>query len=320
MISLNKHVLISRLNKLSCFENNPSVAVAVSGGPDSMALVYIVNHWVKNNNGKLSALIFDHGLRENSNEEANEVKIFLKELKIKSHIIKAKKNNLIKRNMAQARINRFNGLINFCLKNNILHLFLGHHFDDNLETYLMRKINGSNLEGLGSMNILLCMERIQIIRPLIETNKRSIINFNKKNKIKFINDPSNEDYNYTRVQIRNFLQNKNYKKLAKLDFLKIKNQIPEYKKMIWELFIKNITKINNNKVEINFNRFIKSDNLIIEKHILILLKFFSNKNYQTKSQKIKILIEIMKKPEFKFFNLSGINIKKYEDILIFSQK
>ena len=113
---------------------------------------------------------------------------------------------------------------------------------------------------------------------------------------------------------------KNYKKLARLDFLKIKNQIPAYKKMIWELLIKNITKININKVEINFNRFIKSDNLIIEKHILILLKFFSNKNYQTKSQKIKILIEIMKKPEFKFFNLSGINIKKYEDILVFSQK
>jgi tRNA(Ile)-lysidine synthetase, N-terminal domain len=193
--------------------------------------------------------------------------------------------------MAQARINRFNGLINFCLKNNILHLFLGHHFDDNLETYLMRKINGSNLEGLGSMNILLSMERIQIIRPLIETNKSSIINFNKKNKIKFINDPSNEDCSYTRVKIRNFLQNKNYKKLARLDFLKIKNQIPSYKKMIWELLIKNITKININKVEINFNRFIKSDNLIIEKHILILLKFFSNKNYQIKSQKIKFLLK-----------------------------
>ena len=51
--------------------------------------------------------------------------------------------------MAQARNNRFKGLINFCNKNNILHLFLGHHFDDNLETYLIRKINGSNLEGLG---------------------------------------------------------------------------------------------------------------------------------------------------------------------------
>jgi len=317
---LNTNVIISKINKLSCFENNPNVAVGVSGGPDSMALVYLVNNWVKNKNGKLSALIFDHCLRENSKEEAKEVKIFLNEQKIKSYIIKAKKNNLIKRNMAQARINRFNGLINFCLKNNILHLFLGHHYDDNLETYLMRKINGSNLEGLGSMSNLLCMERIQIIRPLIEINKISILNFNKKHNIKFIKDPSNEDHNYTRVKIRNFLQNKSYKKLAKFDFIRIKNQIPNYKKMIWELFIKTIIKIHNNKVEINFNKFINSDNLIIEKHILILLKFFSNKNYQTKSAKIKLLIEIMKKPEFKFFNLRGINIKKYGEILIFSQK
>ena len=319
-MSLNKHVLISRLNKLSCFENNPSVAVAVSGGPDSMALVYIVNKWVKNKNGKLLALIFDHRLRNNSNEEANEVKIFLKELQIKSHIIKAKTNNLAKRNMAQARINRFNGLTNFCLKNNILHLFLGHHYDDNLETYLMRKINGSNLEGLGSMGNLLCMNRVQIIRPLIETNKSSILNFNKKHNIKFIKDPSNEDNSYTRVKIRKFLLNKSYKKLVKLDFLRIKNQIPNYKKMIWELFIQTIIKIHKNRIEVNYNQFIKNDNLIIEKHILILLKFFSHKNFQTKSAKIKFLIEIMKKPEFKLFNLSGINIKKYRDILTFSQK
>ena len=53
--------------------------------------------------------------------------------------------------MSQARKNRLNGLINFCKRKKILHLFLGHHYDDNIETYLIRKINGSNFEGLGSM-------------------------------------------------------------------------------------------------------------------------------------------------------------------------
>ena len=51
-------------------------------------------------------------------------------MNIETFIIKAKKNKLIKKNMADARINRFDGLLNFCNKNNILHLFLGHHCDD----------------------------------------------------------------------------------------------------------------------------------------------------------------------------------------------
>ena len=52
------------------FEKNPSVAVGVSGGPDSMALLYLLNNWIKKNNGNLVALIVDHKLRKESSLEA----------------------------------------------------------------------------------------------------------------------------------------------------------------------------------------------------------------------------------------------------------
>ena len=68
------------------------------------------------------------------------MKDILRDLNIKARILKIKKNKLIKKNMEQARNNRFDGIITFCNKNYIHHLFLGHHFDDNLETYLIRKI------------------------------------------------------------------------------------------------------------------------------------------------------------------------------------
>ena len=139
--------------------------------------------------------------------------------------------------MSSARINRFEGLINFCNKNNILHLFLGHHFDDNLETFLIRKINGSNLEGLGSIDRITYYNNMQIFRPLIEVKKTSIIKYNKRNKIHYLKDPSNSDLSYTRVKVRNFLENKDLRILVKTDFLEIKKQIPNYKKMIWELFL-----------------------------------------------------------------------------------
>ena len=142
--------------------------------------------------------------------------------------------------MNNARDNRFEGIIRICKKNNILHLFLGHHFDDNLETYLMRKINGSNLDGLESINKSAYFKNIQILRPLIEINKKSILNFNKKNKLYFISDPSNKDLNYTRVKLRDFLQNNKYKREIEKEFLSIKKQIPNYKKMIWETLIDNL--------------------------------------------------------------------------------
>src|SRR6056300_716628 len=169
--------------------------------------------------------------------------------------------------MNNARDNRFEGIIRICKKNNILHLFLGHHFDDNLETYLMRKINGSNLDGLESINKTAYFKNIQILRPLIEIDKKSILNFNKKNKLDYINDPSNKDLNYTRVKLRNFLQNNKYKREIDKEFLSIKKQIPNYKKMIWETLIDNLIHVSATKIKISFNNLMKLDNLIIEKHI-----------------------------------------------------
>ncbi len=317
---LSESTFYSKINKLTCFENKPHIAVGVSGGPDSMALVYLLNNWIKKKDGKLSALIFDHMLRSNSKEEAKFVNTMLKIYKINSYLIKVKKNTKIKNNMAQARANRFEGLINFCKKRNILHLFLGHQFDDNLETYLIRRVNGSNLEGLSSMSMVTTIDKTQILRPFISLNKKYIINFNQKNKIKFLNDPSNKNIKYTRVKVRQFLNKKSNYYNVKKDFNNISKIIPNYKTMIWELFISNLIEARTKKIKIKYEQFIRNDELIIEKQILLILKFFSNKKYQTKTSKIKLLIDQIKKNEFKIFNLSGVIIKKYSDFLIFSEK
>ena len=319
-MNLNQLYLNSYLDNLICFEKKPHIAVGVSGGPDSMCITHLLNRWIKLKKGKLSALVFDHGIRNNSKEESLQVREMLtKILKTEAIIIKPNKNTLIKKNMSSARTNRFEGLINFCNKNNISHLFLGHHIDDNLETFLIRKINGSNLEGLGSIDKIAYYKNIQILRPLIEVNKTSILKYNQKNKINYLNDPSNTDVNYTRVKVRNFLEKKNIKKTVKEDFFNLKKQIPSYKKMIWELFLTILCDVKSHKIKIRFDKFIKFDRLIIEKHILLVLKYL-NKNNLTKSSKINIFIDSLKNPNFKIFNLSGVIIEKKTNSLFFSLK
>ena len=319
-MALNYKIFSSLIKNFEFFENKPHIGVGVSGGPDSISLVYLLKKWIKYKQGKLTAIVFDHGIRHNSNIESIQVKKMLSDLSIRSIIVKPNKNKLIKKNMSNARDNRFEGLIKLCKQNNILHLFLGHHFDDNIETFLLRKINGSNLDGLESISKIAYFNNVQILRPLIKIDKKSILAFNKKNKLNFISDPTNKDFNYTRVKLRNFLKNNKYKKEVQKDFLNIKRQIPYYKKMIWETFIENLIYVSSTQINIGLNNLMKLDDLIIEKHILCVLKFFNKKNVQTKSSKIMIFIDNLKKPSFKIYNLSGIIIKKNADFLIFSQK
>ena len=90
--------------------------------------------------------------------------------------------------------------------------------------------------------------------------------------------------------------------------------------MVWELLILCLINVSPNKITLNLNKLIKLDELIIEKHVMCLMKFLSKKNTQTKSSKIMIFIKALKKPSFKIFNLSDVIIQKSTDFLIFSQK
>ena len=157
--------------------------------------------------------------------------------------------------MHESRQNRYDKLIGFCKNQNILHLFLGHHFDDNLETFLIRKVAGSNFEGLASMPFNIIRNKVQLIRPLINYKKNQIIKFNQANKIKFIDDPSNFNEKYTRVVIRNFLIRTNHMNIIKKDFNIISSYILLYKQMINEVLHQILIKIKKNIVVISLKDF-----------------------------------------------------------------
>ena len=115
-MSLNYRIFKSLIKNSKYFENKPHIGVGVSGGPDSMALAYLLNKWIKYKKGKLTAIVFDHGIRHNSKIESLQVKKMLTDLGIYSLIIRPNKNKPIKKNMSNARDNRFEGLIKYVKK------------------------------------------------------------------------------------------------------------------------------------------------------------------------------------------------------------
>ncbi|MBI04636.1 MAG: tRNA lysidine(34) synthetase TilS [Pelagibacteraceae bacterium] len=310
----------SIITKNYIFENKPSIAVAVSGGPDSMALLFLLNHWIKKKKGKIIALFVDHKIRSESYNENLKMQLYLQKHKIESIMLRVSKNKLLKYNMAEARNNRYILMTNYCRKKNILHLFVGHHFDDNLETFITRKISGSSIEGLMSISNIILRNNIQILRPLLNFSKKKILDFNLSNRIYYINDPSNSDKKYSRVNIRAYLQNINKKKIIKKDFLQIRKYGNLYKKMIFEITIKNILKINSNHIILDYENFIKNEKLVVEKIIQNFFSFFYPNKNKLRSSKTEKMINELLDQKITFYNLGGLNIKKNGNFLIFFSK
>ena len=307
------------LSKNFLFEIHPKVAVAVSGGPDSMAIVFLLNKWIKKNKGSLIALIVDHQLRKNSNLEAQHIKKYLYQHKIKSQLLKVDKRNVVKKTMKEARVNRFNQLIKFCNKNNIFHLFVAHHFDDNLETFLLRKVGGSNFEGLNSIKDKVIRSNLQILRPLLFFNKEQIFNYNSKNNIEYINDPSNKNTNYTRTIVRNLLYSKlDYSKKIIEDFNIIKKYYSSYREMIFYFFHQTVLFTSKKNITVSLNKFLALDRELQIKIIELIYKFLMPKKRLIRYIKILQALTVLKLANVNKVNLGGMEVLQTSNSLLFT--
>ena len=317
---LNDANFCNYINNSFVFENKPRVAIAVSGGPDSMALLHLVNNWVKTKKGIVEALIVNHNIRENSKEEAYNVSKLLTDYKIKSKILNTNIKRVKKKNMNEARNNRYSLLTEYCKKEKILHLFVAHHLDDNLETFLLRRVSGSNFDGLASISKKVLINKINILRPLLNLSKKKIYKFNKINKIKYIEDPSNVNYRFSRPIIRKYLSDISFDKKKEIvnDFTLIKKNISKYKNMINEILFKNLDYVDSKIVKIDQNVLLKFDYFIAERIIQRIYSYLSNKGVSIRFSKIEILIKFIKTNNLKVFNLKDMKITKIENLLIFS--
>ena len=200
-----EHQFERHMADLGPFPARPRVAVAVSGGVDSLALCYLLHGWLHERGGSLLALSVDHQLRPESTAEVTQVGAWMQAQGIAHQILTWQGEKPVHAIQESAREKRYELLQNACRAKAIPYLFLAHHFDDQLETFWMRFTKGSGLEGLQAMQAREYRDFGVLLRPLLGFTKDALTEWMQAQKKEWIEDPSNQNLHYQRVRVREWL-------------------------------------------------------------------------------------------------------------------
>lgn len=195
------HILEEKFLKNKSLLQNKNILVGLSGGADSVALLYLLNKYQKKLNIKIAAAHFNHQWRDSASLDEQFCKDLCNKLNIKIFIDYAQ--NYLTKNHGSEEANAREKRILFFNKFTDYHLALAHHQDDQIENFFIRIIRGTSVDGLTGIKKVQKVKKINIIRPFLDVNKNQIHEFCTQENIKFITDPTNLDNNFLRNKIRN---------------------------------------------------------------------------------------------------------------------
>ncbi|HHZ75735.1 MAG TPA: tRNA lysidine(34) synthetase TilS, partial [Rhodospirillales bacterium] len=178
------------------------IAVGVSGGPDSLALSWLLHRWCEQIGIRLIALTVDHRLRPNSSKDARNVFLWLKSWGLNCIILPWVGNKPSTGIQETARIARYKLMIDWCIENGVRDLALAHHQEDQAETFLMRLSRGSGIDGLACMREVTLREGVRLLRPLLTVPKSRLRATLKSQNQEWLEDPANSNPAFTRTLIR----------------------------------------------------------------------------------------------------------------------
>jgi len=319
----------------SVFEKNmdiyfsKNIGIAVSGGPDSMALAFLAKYYSIKKDVNFFYYIVDHKLRIESTKEAKLTKRELKKFGINCKILTWKGSKNLKNIQSTARNKRYELIFEECTKKKINLILTAHQREDVYENFFIRLIRGSGLKGLSTFSQLKTNinkeYNISILRPLLSIPKVDL-NYITQNIFNFyVNDPSNNNDRFLRVKVRKLLE-------------KLDSEGLDIKKL--KLTLENLHR-SNNSIEFYVNQNIENNSKIInnKKSVILSESFFSNpyeivfrslselihkignkKNY-SRGRKISNLIKELKLANnLKKMTLSGCIVEKINKSIIISKE
>jgi tRNA(Ile)-lysidine synthase len=181
---------------------NDVLALAISGGPDSMAMLVLANAAFPD---RVAAATFDHSLRAGSADEARLVNQVCAELGVPHSVLTASEAIVGSSIQGQARQARYGALTAWARVQNMYPLLTAHHADDQAETLLMRLNRSSGISGLSGIRPARVDNEVLILRPLLDWRRDDLRTIVEDCGIPFVIDPTNSDDRHDRTRIRKLL-------------------------------------------------------------------------------------------------------------------
>ena len=310
-------------NKLDKLKRK-SYLVAVSGGPDSLALAALSKAYSFEKKTTFYYVLVNHNIRSNSSKEAEKVKVLLKNFDIKLNVLK--NDFVINKNIqGQARKVRYKMLNAYCMKKKIKTILTGHNLDDQVETFFIRLSRGSGLTGLSSMKPLSKLDKkIDLYRPLLDVKKSSLIKISKKIFKKYIIDPSNKDTKFLRTKIRNLKKPLMKSGINYDQIIKSINNLASSREVLdqyLEQVFRDLIRVSKKQILIDYRQF-KKLNLEVKMQVVNkCIKVLKKNYYNLRSKKVNFLLSAIEKQSFKKATLVGcLFFKKKDDLCVIVEK
>lgn len=182
-----------------------ALALAVSGGSDSLALTVLAREWAKEHGVRLAVLTVDHGLRPEAKQEADQVAAICADWGIEHTTLIWTDHPQTGNLMAEARVARYRLMAEWARENGISQIALGHTSDDNAETFVMGLMRGAGLDGLSGMRPTFEAHGVHFERPLLRCKRAALRLLLAERGLSWVEDPSNDDDQYDRVRVRKAL-------------------------------------------------------------------------------------------------------------------
>ena len=299
-------------------------AVAVSGGPDSLALAFLAKIYSIKKKIVPKFFIVDHKLRPESTREANHVRKVLKDFTIDAEILTWKGKKPSKNIQALARKKRYEILFKRCEKSKIKNILLGHHQDDLLENFFIRLLRGSGLKGLISLDKKNKVDNKILLRPLINQKKEDLVFLSKYIFNFFVEDPSNKDEKFKRIKVRALIEELKKNGLNKKKFIATIKNLKRSNDVVNFYTRENIKK--NSFFLYKKNKLILSEEFFNHPYEIVFralsesIKLIGKKYYLVRGKKLDRILKDIKNNSLTRSTLGGCVLEKVNETLIITKE
>jgi tRNA(Ile)-lysidine synthase len=298
----------SYCTKHELIKSGSTIVIGLSGGPDSVFLLLFLVSIRKAYNLTLIATHLDHGWRVNSGNDvvfcANlcaQYNILYEPTHLQQLNLSFKKNGSSEEFGRKARRTLFEMIAR---KHNADSIALGHHADDQQETFFIRLVRGTTLSGLISMKP---QEGIYI-RPLLQTYKKDILNYLENNGITYLIDPTNESDVYLRNRIRNHVLPalKSCDERFDNNFLRTINSLSEAEKTLTDLtkfYYESMVTTTNNVQNIDLKTLL-SHSEYLQKRIIVMWIIAHKVPFTLTEKLLDEILRFLRQPDDKAHHIS----------------